>query len=628
MTCRHRNGKSLVFFKFYRLIAIKTSDMYDSHIMINKSIQILPKATAERIAAGEVVERPASVIKELIENSIDAHATHICVHLMDGGKSLIEIIDNGHGMSPENLNLCLHRHATSKISELSDLEKLTSLGFRGEALASVAAVAQVEIISKTVDQNSFYKLYSHSIQEDFKKAEPYTYGHFHGSSHGTSIKVENIFSQIPARLKFLKTSRGEVAAIKEWMEKLSLTHPDIRFQLTHHDKILLDLSPQTTEDRIKTLFQEYDTFPLKYEVYETDDFKLSGYWFEGMSAPSTKNIIQIVNHRALKDRLIQQAILSPFKQSLLPGRFPGFILFVECNPSVVDFNVHPTKMEIRFEDSSALFHSIQKLGEKFLGIKPSSHKTFQNYFHQKPPETLFSQPRQITTSLGFENQTPSLKATQIKESSQIIATQPIKTPPDFIINSQYIGIMLTTYIALESGNEVILIDQHAAHERIRYELLKKQLLNEKELPSQTLLIPHTLLFNKDESQEILNKIERLESFGFEIELFKEDTLLIRSVPTAWGLQNIPQRVKNILDNLSLENLTDKEVLYDEHLFEKLASEACHSSVRAHDRLERQEALALVDQLFQCDHPWNCPHGRPTLVRIPEKKIEEWFLRKT
>jgi DNA mismatch repair protein MutL len=625
-------------------------------------IHVLPPAVAERIAAGEVIERPASVVKELVENSIDAGATEIVVVLEDGGKQLIEITDNGCGMSPDDLRISVQRHATSKLSSLEELEKIITLGFRGEALPSVAAVSDLTILSRGQNQDTTYELRAAApgmarSEDDLKKV---TFGHFLNSPHGTRIQARGLFSQVPARLKFLKSQASEVGHVREWIERVALAHPQIGFKLVSNDRTVLSLRPEEATARVGALLSEGDTYPLVQAESEGGGFKIRIYWFQGLSLPSSRKLLQVINGRSVRDRLIQQATMSAFRQSLLPGQFPAVAVFIQIDPSLLDVNVHPTKTEVRFLNSRDIFRSISSLIEASLvkhgaptyaGTRIGSDSNsasgaftpFQAAFQASSNGQSYGG-NGSQQSYSPSQTSDSANWAQASESHQL----PTSTTPSLwnlaevqeslhpLSHSTYVGTLFGTYFVFDDKTEMVLVDQHAAHERIRYEKLKARVtgpLSSLDAPmasttSQALLIPESVRFPEEQRALVESRLSLLTDLGFDLEVFGENMLLVRGVPTEWGSQELGIRLKNLVERLiALETEGSRELLWDETLFEKLASEACHSAIRAGDRVDSFQSNDLVRQLFQCQHPWNCPHGRPTVVRIPRGKLEEWFQRR-
>lgn len=646
-----------------------------------RRIQLLPPGVAERIAAGEVIERPSSVVKELVENSIDAGATEVVVTLEDGGKGLIEVLDNGAGMLAEDLAVCIERHATSKLSSLEDLEKIRTLGFRGEALPSVAAVSDLSILSRARGPEQTHGT-AHEITitriGDKPDPRPVTFGHFLGAAHGTRIQARGLFSQIPARLKFLKSAGAEVSQVREWMERLALAHPEIGFKLLSENRVVLQLRPQDEAARVRRILGDDSDTPLVTSESREADEALSGlkirvHWLQGLSSPQTRRLVQVVNGRAVRDRMLQQAMLSAFKQALLPGQFPAVALYLEIDPAQLDVNVHPTKTEIRFLDNRRIFHQVDKLIDAMIARHgaPSyasgpaiSAPSFTSDvgsgvpIHARTDAFEFARPRAWGSSSLPTSETPShqnnwtfseppvasaLSMSTSTEPDTSVArdasiapdASPVPTPVPTEhpwIGATYVGTLFQTYLLYDLGQELVLVDQHAAHERIRYEKLKKSVFAPAggTPASQQLLLPEAIRFDAGERGRLEPRLEWLARLGFEAEIFGEDTALIRAIPVGWGTAELRVRLQNLLERVLAASdtpSTNERYGLDEYLFEKLASEACHSSVRAGDRLERAEAEHLVAQLFHCAHPWNCPHGRPTVTRVPRARFEEWFQRR-
>ncbi|MFZ9595135.1 MAG: DNA mismatch repair endonuclease MutL [Bdellovibrionia bacterium] len=706
-------------------------------------IQVLPPGVAERIAAGEVIERPASVIKELVENSLDAGSTEIAVILEDGGKSLIEILDNGQGMTAQDLDLSIQRHATSKLSTLADLENIQSLGFRGEALASIAAVTDLSLVSRAKGASQAFELKAGDVTErriQTPTAEPITFGHFLNSPHGTRIRARGLFSQIPARLKFLKSQAAEVSQTREWLERLALAYPHVGFRLVSNDREILSFRPQSELERVKTLLSDEGDFPILTSETEPDGFRDLGlhiriHWVQGLSTSTSRKLLQIVNHRAVRDKMLQQALLVPFKQALLPGQFPAAALFIEINPAAIDVNVHPSKLEIRFLDQRKIFSSIDSLIKALIQKRgapafaaafspPPSQKdsipfaapafSFQDQGSKRtepvssPEAPSFESSPAWPWSAPPKDPVPSRSAPPPSSSSfySKTSTLPLGQTPAFLVenlpprptlrsspletsgrgphsslqescrepspapfnassnhplqNARYLGVLFQTYLAYESASQMILVDQHAAHERVRYEAYRKKALrdphsSDRPIEAQALLIPEAIRIPSEDRALMVDLLPELARLGFEAQCTgqEEPILLFRSVPAEWGkwgLSSLKPKLKNLVDRLThfkkqeasddqalSEPQTSMEprasdppsllsVIFDEALFEGLASQACHSSVRAGDRLEPLEVESLAQQLFECEHPWNCPHGRPTVVIVPQSKFEEWFQR--
>ncbi len=588
-------------------------------------IQVLPNDVAEKIAAGEVIERPSSAIKELIENSLDAGATRIAVILEEGGKTLIEVIDNGAGMGPMDLTKCLLRHATSKLREMEDLERLHTLGFRGEALASIAASADVSILSRLQGATDAYELNGTSGE-----TRKITFGYFLDKESGTRIQARDLFSKIPARRKFLKSNRSELMAVQEWMERFALSHPNVSFQLTHQDKLIFDAPAEPLEKRIQRILADGQSFPLQSHTQNEPGMTL--YWLQGLSLPSTRKLVQIVNGRILKDRLLQQAMLSAFRQALLPGQFPALLLKMEVPPNEIDVNIHPTKTEVRFLRSQDVFRSVQSLAEQLI-----AHHGSTGYVPSASQEWTASEPRLFFPTSAPSSFTPSPGASSIPafQSELPLATFSSPTDGTTVVLTEshplpqlvFRGSVFQTYLLFEESEKIWMVDQHAAHERIRYEELQKAVFQtDTPPPSQELLLPEAIRVDALMMKRITERLPLLERMGFVADPFGENALVFRSIPAYWGDQNLTARLTGLVSRLTEADVVRSKLELDEALFEKLASEACHSAIRAGDVLEPEEAKAVFYRLFRCQHPWNCPHGRPTLVQVPRSRFEEWFQR--
>lgn len=607
-------------------------------------ISILPPLVAERIAAGEVVERPSSVVKELVENALDAGATEISVRLEDGGKALIEVLDNGFGMSRKDLELAVLRHATSKIREVSDLERLATLGFRGEALPSIAACADLSILSREKDSSDAHEWRDGDVR-------PATFGNFHAEKHGTRMQVRSLFSQIPARLKFLKSATGEIAAVREWIERLALTNPSVGFKLETEARTLLHYRSESEASRVARVLGDEGDYPVvTEEVIEAGAIRARIHWLQGATSPQMRKMVQAVNGRAVRDRLLNQALMTPFRQALLPGQFPWLALFLDVPPALLDVNVHPTKTELRFLNASQIFRTVERLGEAMIGAHGSigfaagapapassaAYPTTPSFFStpSQSLDALYTRPAGPMSSSAPSISTDEAPIVRPASAAGFAPTMGHPFTPD-----RYAGAIFSTYLLYDLGNEMALIDQHAAHERIRFEKLRARALRTAEgAESQSLLVPEVARFPAENRARIEARIPLLESLGFEAEVFggsdTHEQLLFRAIPAEWGSVNLRTRLLNLVEKLG--SLEDSEIppsgahrvlKLDEKLFEKLASEACHSAVRAGDRLDDAAALAIVESLFACEHPWNCPHGRPTVARVPRTRFEEWFQRR-
>ncbi len=606
---------------------------------MSKHIQILPSLIAERIAAGEVIERPASVVKELVENSIDAGATSVEVRLVRGGTDLIEVIDNGSGMERSDLELCVCRHATSKISVFEDLSNLASLGFRGEALPSIASVAELTVTSKAKSGSETFEIKAAQTAPVKAKSTQVANINFLGSNHGTRVRVASLFSQVPARLKFLKSQGAEASAVREILERLALTHPEVEFKLQSDERVLLNLPSEDLKNRAVRMLGDDNP----YEVIEASlpgQYGIQIIWLKGLSFPHTRSMYQIVNGRALRDRTLQMAILNPLKQSFLPGNFPALVVKINVPADEIDVNVHPTKTEIRFLDSSKIFTLCNAVFKQILGgsgvpfqSSPFTHPQsahaggvgghYASGYAQSTShlggysQSAFSREQQHTPYLPSQSEFSTSGGFSSKFENSFIDSTPF---------GEFRGVLFSTYFVFEAGDELLLIDQHAAHERIRYERLKKSILNREQIETQTLLVAEVVKLPQDKIIQLKEKILMLEPLGFDAEIFGEESVIIRAIPAVWSNHDLKTRLKNLLERLIDAEVTPTNLAWDETLFEKIAMEACRSSFKAGDHIHEAGAVDLTEKLFRCEHPGNCPHGRPTSVKISKTKVEEWFNR--
>lgn len=587
-----------------------------------RPIRILPPAIAEKIAAGEVIERPASVVKELLENALDAGATRVQVTLEDGGKQLIEVADNGHGMAADDLERSIQRHATSKVSALEDLERIRTLGFRGEALPSIGAVSELSILTRdeSVRSSTAYRLSEGRV-------EKVTHGEFLGSMHGTRVQARGLFATFPARLKFLRAASAEVSAVRDWMERLAISRPDVAFTLLSGGKELLrlptppsDAAESAEVARVRAILAEGEDYPILLGQAEG----VRAYWVQGLSVPTLRKTAQVINGRSVRDRAVQQALLQPFRQTLLPGQFPAVAVYLDLPPGEVDVNVHPSKAEVRFLRSSEIFSRVARALEGLIeehgapGFVAGSSFSLQSESAAPAFSPTLSSPARAWQ--------PTLSA------AEPASPEPAASADSVAIDapaSTYLGPLFSTYLAFDLGDELLLIDQHAAHERVRYESLR---LRHHRGQSQALLIPEIVGFRAEDRARLESALPALAAIGLEAELFGQDKLLVRATP--WAVspgesEELRTRLKNLVERVVHRPDSAKvdATLVDEISFETLASRACRSSVMAGDRLSPEQAITLHRDLMRSEHPWNCPHGRPTTVRIPRARFEEWFQRR-
>ncbi len=637
-------------------------------------IKVLPSDIAEKIAAGEVIERPASVVKELVENSIDAGSQHIQVKLYDGGRRSIVIQDDGHGIPADEVKLALMRHATSKLKSVDDLFNLSSLGFRGEALPSIATVSRFTLESKT--QTSHHAVYLEGgalLQESSGDST----SPLNGQTTGTLIKVEDLFYNIPARLKFLRSKSSESGYIRELIERIALVYPHIEFQLYSDDRRALwlkrcsgiterfaqivDLKPPANHDT-EFYSDHIETFHTQFDTLVVD-----GWLERNRRASTSKDIFVTVNGRMVRDKLLHQAIVTGLRHRMMEGEFPKIFLRVQIDPALVDVNVHPAKSEVRFHDSRAVFQVIQgalnELGSRpnklyYESPLPSSTQP-STALDTAPTLTLGMQPDAPASTIATPHtprayQAPLLtnQRTQLQtkdfdvwQSRATTTTNKATTTPTTTSSRpesqatanafkyHYIGQLNKTYLLFQDDNALVLIDQHAAHERINYEKLKSRLLNDG-LKPQTLLVSALVKLNPTDLALALDHAPFFNKLGFEFEIFGDTSLVLRSVPdiVSNSEYNTSQQelflsvLEDIKSNAGDDFIQQDLLRIAPKLERFIATMACHASVRAGQALSQTEAVKLVETMENTPSSLNCPHGRPASIRLSQSQIEGLFKR--
>lgn len=590
-------------------------------------INLLPEKLINQIAAGEVVERPASVVKELIENSIDAGATEIIIDIEDGGRRLIRVTDNGSGMTREDAILSLQRHATSKIREKEDLFNITTLGFRGEALPSIASVSNLKLTS--IPDRSALGTSIHV--EGGKQLEACDCG----GPVGTSVEVRDLFFNTPARLKFMKSNTTEVSHITAAVTRMAVSHPYIRFKYNQNGSTLYNLpAAKDLLARICSVISEEDTSFI--EVSFKSNIRITGY-ISGpeINRPTQRETLIFVNGRFVKDRVILHALMEAYRTVMEKERYPLAFLFLEVPPAEVDVNVHPVKTEVRFRNTDevhravygAVTEALKRWTIKKSGVGTYGDTPFQHYEDR------------VNEAIGRYASTNKLVPFSMKNppSTPFAKVGILKSPPfkkgdvggfsyekkGFFSSLNVLGRAGGTYIVCTSGNDLLLIDQHAAHERISFERLKT-CLNNSTPSSQVLLIPETLELNTSEVGLLREYIDNLAKAGLLIDHFGGNTFVIKAVPTVLAGRDVRGLIKDIVDELAhLERSSTLEKVMDK----LLSRMACHSAVEGGDSMDRLEIAALLHDLDTVDFASNCPHGRPVFVMLRQTEIEKMFGRR-
>ena len=553
------------------------------------NIVLLDDLTINKIAAGEVIERPANVVKELVENSIDAGATKIIIEIKNGGKTLVKIVDNGKGISSNDIPLSLERHATSKIRKIEDLEHTYSMGFRGEALASIASISELTMMTKTAEENG-----TKIIAEAGEIIEVEEMG----LPVGITIMVEKLFFNTPVRYKFLKNDATEFRYIKEWVQKTALVNSDIAFKLINDRKIVFQTNGNgNIRDIIYLLYGKEIEKNLLDVNYESEGIKVTGVIGNTTIArDNRKSQILYLNKRNIKNQILTNSADQAFKGATGIGKYGFFILNLEMPANYYDVNVHPTKMEVRFNDENKLYkvfyHAIKSsmLNGEFLDNDEKEQKK-ENYIEN---ELVF-----LTNK--FKNDKP---------------VELINRENKREIEYKYIGILFRTFIIIEIGNDMFLIDQHAGHERILYEQIKENYKNHLQNNSQLMLIPEVYNLSHKEIEFVKENIELFRNTGFDIELFGENSVKISGIPDIEYKVNKNKMFLDVLDEmLTTERTAIKDV---EERF--IATVACKAAVKANMDLSRQEVDNLIQRLLKLKNPFTCPHGRPTTIKFSKDEL--------
>lgn len=606
-------------------------------------IRVLSDNVVNKIAAGEVVERPSSVVKELVENSIDAESTDIVIEVKNGGKDLIRIIDNGMGMSYDDALLSLERHSTSKISSIRDLESINTFGFRGEALPSIASVSIMEMITQQKDALQGTKIrVEGGVIKDVTRI---------GSAVGTRITVSNLFYNVPARKKFLKSNATELDHIIKYISWASLAYPNISFKLISNDKVLIEARKcNNILERIYTLYGKDFADNVVEIDQEFETTRINAFVGKPNWSRTTRDYqMFFLNKRPIRSNLLNSAVGAIFKTILPKGRYPIVIMFIEVNPSDVDVNVHPAKWEVRFRDERTIYSDVTRClllaiqGQDYIPSVDVSMPEIEKIGLEMEEQTTASPRerqvessiskfinRQRTTPPSISHQYREFKKTERQTYNQDISDlierqirQEKEISSETIGNINIKARLFDTYIVAEMEDEVLFIDQHIADERIIYEKLKGQMQKEL-IPSQGLLLPITVELSLSQSELLETILEMLRDVGFELEPFGGRTVIVRAIPSVIQRGDIKQIVSDIIDQLlnSFGKL-DRLELQDEILI----MTACRSAIQAGDALTDAEIASLIKELFKTEQPYLCPHGRPIIVKISKSELDQKFQRK-
>ncbi len=583
------------------------------------SIKILDPLLANQIAAGEVVERPASVLKELLENSIDAGAKLIKVELENGGIKCIKVTDDGLGMAKEDLPLAVSRHATSKIVTFEDLVKVDSLGFRGEALASISSVARVKIASAIHDTGGFQIKVEGRVEN--YQIQPCAH------PRGTTVEVQDLFFNTPARRKFLRAERTELSHLEEVIKRILFNRFDLQFLVKHQGKILFNIPKAEHQaqqaERIATIFGEEFVSQALYIESATHELSISG-WISLPQFSRSQPDMQYfyVNGRIVRDRLINHAMKQAYQDVLYNHRHPGYVLFFTLPPEMVDVNVHPTKQEVRFRDSQLVHDFIARtLQDSLKQITPLEviSKTFS-----RVAEREVVQPRLSFSEQGAEYQKMQTFAEKVVQELPVTTNQNPITPT-FLPRTSLgytLGQLHGLYIIAENDQGLVIVDMHAAHERVLYEKLKRQ-YREGNIPTQQLLVPIDINLTPAEANRVEEMNEQFRHMGFSLDRVGPTKALVREVPVLLQKGPIAELIK---DSLIEQTFYSPSRLKEEKENEILATFACRSAIRANTVLCREEMDQLLRDMEETENSGVCNHGRPTWRQLTIPELDRLFLR--
>ena len=621
------------------------------------SIQVLDQETINKIAAGEVIERPSSVVKELVENAIDAGATAVTIEIKDGGISFIRITDNGSGISKDDIPMAFLRHSTSKIKSIEDLMNVSSLGFRGEALSSIAAVSQVELITKTSDDFTGSRYVIEGGNEISLEEV--------GAPDGTTFIVRNLFYNTPVRRKFLKTAATEAGYVNALIEHLSLSHPDISFRFINNNQNKLHTSGNMNlKDIIYGVYGRDITSNLMEISGKTQDVEITGFIGKPVICRGNRGYENYyINGRYIKSSIITKAIEEAYKGYIMPHNYPFTAIHFKINPSIMDVNVHPTKMELRFSKNEFVYRFVLETVKECLAnrelaarVKLPDSKPYQAPRIEPPRESFYnSTESSVKQKTVNENQTTGF----IKNITDYTKMPPTRLPEPFEIKRsdemikedkkiyeaekkqeaeqlsmfdtplmsgkakadyRIIGQLFETYWLIEYEDKFYMMDQHAAHEKILYERFMNH-LKVKDMDTQMIMPPVIIELNMQQEDAYKRNKQAFSRLGFEIEEFGGNAYKVNGLPAGLPNINLKQMLIDMIDGLTDDNSTDLDIIT-----ERVATMSCKAAVKGNNKLSFEEAKELIEELMQAENPYNCPHGRPTLIVMSKYEVERKFKR--
>ncbi|OGS22057.1 MAG: hypothetical protein A2252_02535 [Elusimicrobia bacterium RIFOXYA2_FULL_39_19] len=590
------------------------------------NIHILPNEVINKIAAGEVVERPSSIVKELLENGLDAQAKYINIEIEDAGKKLIRVTDDGKGMDKKDVELSVIRHATSKLSDFSDLFKLQTLGFRGEALASVSSVSNFSISSKDADSPAGWEIEI----EGGKTVNSKETSH----ARGTTVTVKDLFFNVPARRKFLKSANSEQSHIIRTLEETALAHPGTGFSVKNDGKNLFTAPPSKNYDGriIDILGNKIYSNLLKTQT-EHHFIKLTIFVSKLDATNSNKNLqYYFVNSRPITSKLISQSLYDAFKDSLSIGRHPIALIYLEINPQHLDVNVHPTKKLVKFSNETDIYESLRHAIKECLTRQEAPGFSFnQQNISKQNSNSIF--PKQFSQQAVFSYKDNALETLNQRQSASAetnladanLIDYKTETQKTFLSEYHILGVLHDTYVLIETAEGLLVMDQHAANERVLYEKFLNQSLNPDNIPVQKLLIPFTFQAAPHELSILMKNLPEINALGFELSEFGKNTLVFKTMPAVFGnMEQFKDFLREFISVL-IDGFADKDNLTLKPR-EKIIRASCRAAVKARDKISVSEIEALIRDLNNCTLPLCCPHGRPTIINITINELQKKFRR--
>lgn len=607
-------------------------------------IALLSQETIDKIAAGEVIERPSSVVKELVENAMDAGANAVTVEIKEGGTSFIRITDNGCGIDKKQIPLAFLRHSTSKIKAVEDLMTVTSLGFRGEALSSIAAVAQIELITKTPESFTGTRYVIEGSKEIAMEEI--------GAPDGTTFLIRNLFFNTPARRKFLKSIQTEGGYINDLMQHMILSHPNISFKFILNGQVKLQSAGNSNINDIIYHIYGREISSAILEINEKNEaFSINGFVGKPQISRGNRNFeIYFINGRYIKSNILSKAIEEAYKPFLMQHQYPFTVLYFKINSELLDINVHPTKMELRFSNQEIIYrnliqvitntlrqkelipqvpvpetkkHSyiVQNIDKSQTMPEPFEKNRLEEKRKQEQYQRLDLLKQVIHKDSPYEKKYEEKPAATIKVEEEINYEQESFLTKKSAASHKIIGQLFDTYWMVEFEEKLYIIDQHAAHEKVLYERTMNQ-LRKKEYTSQTISPPILLTLSMSEEEVLHKYMEVFQKIGYEIESFGGKEYAVCAVPANMFSLDGKVLITQMLDELAVSNMSSTPDL----ILEKIASMSCKAAVKGNQHLSRTEVETLINELLQLDNPYNCPHGRPTIISMTKYEIEKKFKR--